>query len=202
MTTCLLTYSSFVCCSLFLPTQTAQPEQLTLALPPILQNDLPNLHGFVDADMTLGLWTKVALTTLAPCKQLDADQFSLCLWQQFNFLYREEDWFVFPLTIHLDVSGQLHMLLLLRGLIVYHKGFEAVEFVIIKVSAVSQDRLSSCVAGWLTLSSRFKISGLVHNRPFFYLAIPVWTHLLLAGFFLSDMAGCVVCVYWPIGWGL
>lgn len=54
--------------SVFLPTPTAEPEQLTLALPPISQKDSPNSHGFVDADVTLKLWKKVALTSLAPCK--------------------------------------------------------------------------------------------------------------------------------------
>ena len=54
-----------------------------------------NSHGFVDADVTLKLWKK-----------------------HFDYFYREEDWFVFPLTLHPDVSGRPHMLLLLEEFVI------------------------------------------------------------------------------------
>ncbi|KAM0747647.1 glycoside hydrolase/deacetylase [Meredithblackwellia eburnea MCA 4105] len=69
----------------------------------------PNSHGFVDADVTLKLWKK-----------------------HFDYFYREEEWFVFPLTIHPDVSGRPHMLLILEELIEYINGHEGVEWVTMK----------------------------------------------------------------------
>ncbi len=54
--------------------------------------------------------------------------------QHFDYFHREEDWFVFPLTIHPDVSGRPHMLLILEELIEYLQGFEGVEFVTMAVS--------------------------------------------------------------------
>ena len=54
---------------------------------------------------------------------------------------------MFPLTIHPDVSGRPHMLLILEELIEYFKGFEGVEFVTMKVGLVFRARLSPCVAG-------------------------------------------------------
>ncbi|GAA6012633.1 hypothetical protein JCM10207_009063 [Rhodosporidiobolus poonsookiae] len=65
-----------------------------------------NSHGYVDTDTTLKLWKK-----------------------HFDYFYREEDWFVFPLTIHPDVSGRPHVLMMLEELIEYLQGFEGVEFV-------------------------------------------------------------------------
>ncbi|GAA5885043.1 hypothetical protein JCM6882_007207 [Rhodosporidiobolus microsporus] len=66
-------------------------------------------HGFVDADVTLKLWKS-----------------------HFDYFYREEDWFVFPLTIHPDVSGRPNVLMIVEKLIEYCQGFEGFEFVTMK----------------------------------------------------------------------
>ncbi|KIY69952.1 glycoside hydrolase/deacetylase [Cylindrobasidium torrendii FP15055 ss-10] len=66
-------------------------------------------HGFVDADVTLKLWEK-----------------------HFEYFYREYDWFIFPLTIHPDVSGRPHVLLILEELIEWTNGHEGVEWVTMK----------------------------------------------------------------------
>lgn len=50
-----------------------------------------NSHGFVDTDVTLKLWKK-----------------------HFTYFHREYDWFVFPLTLHPDVSGHPHLILILE----------------------------------------------------------------------------------------
>ncbi|KAF8901419.1 hypothetical protein CPB85DRAFT_1439109 [Mucidula mucida] len=68
-------------------------------------------HGFVDADVTLKLWKKA---------------------RHFEYFYREYDWFVFPLTIHPDVSGRPHMLLILEELIEWINTHEGVEWVTMK----------------------------------------------------------------------
>ena len=69
-------------------------------LPPhMFIKDAPNSHGFVDARTTLELWKS-----------------------HFKYFYREEEWFVFPLTIHPDVSGRPHMLLILEELIEWING--------------------------------------------------------------------------------
>jgi peptidoglycan/xylan/chitin deacetylase (PgdA/CDA1 family) len=45
------------------------------------------------------------------------------LWRdQFDWVYREYDWAVFPLTIHPDVSGRPQVLLMLERLIEYISG--------------------------------------------------------------------------------
>ncbi|GAA6035022.1 hypothetical protein JCM8097_002147 [Rhodosporidiobolus ruineniae] len=67
---------------------------------------MPNSHGFVDVDVTLKLWKK-----------------------HFTYFYRENDWFVFPLTIHPDVSGRPHVLLMLEEFIEWLQTHEGVEFV-------------------------------------------------------------------------
>ncbi|KAI5475429.1 arp2/3 complex subunit Arc16 [Pseudohyphozyma bogoriensis] len=63
-------------------------------------------HGFVDSDVTLKLWKK-----------------------HFDYFYREYDWCCFPLTIHPDVSGRPHMVLILEELIEYINSHEGVEWV-------------------------------------------------------------------------
>lgn len=62
-------------------------------------------HGYVDADVTLKLWKA-----------------------HFDYFYREEDWFVFPLTLHPDTAGRPHVLMTVEKLIEYIKTFEGVEF--------------------------------------------------------------------------
>ena len=48
------------------------------------------------------------------------------LWRdQFDWVYREYDWAVFPLTIHPDVSGRPQVLLMLERLIEYIRGIRA-----------------------------------------------------------------------------
>lgn len=52
------------------------------------------------------------------------------LWRdQFDWVYREMDYAVFPITIHPDVSGRPQVLLMLERLIEYFKGHESVKFV-------------------------------------------------------------------------
>ncbi|GAA5990681.1 hypothetical protein JCM10908_003186 [Rhodotorula pacifica] len=62
-------------------------------------------HGYVDADVTLKLWKA-----------------------HFDYFYREEEWFVFPLTLHPDTAGRPHVLMTVERLIEYIKTFEGVEF--------------------------------------------------------------------------
>lgn len=64
--------------------------------------DAPNSHGFVDARSTLQLWK-----------------------DHFTYFYREEESFVFPLTIHPDTSGRPHLLLVLEELIEWINGHGA-----------------------------------------------------------------------------
>ena len=49
----------------------------------------PNSHGFVNARDTEDLWR-----------------------DHFDYFYREHDEFIFPITIHPDVSGRPHLLLM------------------------------------------------------------------------------------------
>jgi peptidoglycan/xylan/chitin deacetylase (PgdA/CDA1 family) len=52
------------------------------------------------------------------------------LWKdQFDWVYRELDYGVFPITIHPDVSGRPQVLLMLERLIEYIGGHEGVEWV-------------------------------------------------------------------------
>lgn len=88
-------------------------------LPPhLFIKSAPNSHGFVDARVTLQLWK-----------------------DHFTYFYREEDWFVFPLTIHPDTSGRPHLLLILEELIEWINGHGEL---------FSCPRI--CPARWLTLS--------------------------------------------------
>jgi hypothetical protein len=51
------------------------------------------------------------------------------LWRDpFDWVYREYDWAVFPLTIHLDVSGRPQVLLMLERLIEYISGHSSVRW--------------------------------------------------------------------------
>jgi peptidoglycan/xylan/chitin deacetylase (PgdA/CDA1 family) len=52
------------------------------------------------------------------------------LWRdQFDWVYRELDYAIFPITVHPDVSGRPQVLLMLERLIDYIKGHEGVRFV-------------------------------------------------------------------------
>ncbi len=76
-------------------------------LPPMLfMKAAPNSHGFVNP--------------------LDIEQ----LWRdQFDWMYRELDYAVFPITVHPDVSGRPQVLLMLERLIEYINGHEGVRWV-------------------------------------------------------------------------
>lgn len=66
----------------------------------------PNSHGFVNARDVEDIWR-----------------------DHFDYFYREYDDFIFPLTIHPDVSGRPHALLMHERLIEHMKRHEGVEFV-------------------------------------------------------------------------
>ena len=52
------------------------------------------------------------------------------LWKDhFTYFYREYDEFIFPMTIHPDVSGRPHVLLMHERLIEWINGHEGVEWV-------------------------------------------------------------------------
>lgn len=58
------------------------------------------------------------------------------LWRdQFDWVYRELDYGVFPITLHPDVSGRPQVLLMLERLFEYWSGYEGVEFVTFEMSA-------------------------------------------------------------------
>ncbi len=62
-------------------------------------------HGYVDTEVIFNLWKS-----------------------QFDFAYREYDHFVFPISIHPQVSGKPHVILLHERLIEYINTFEGVEW--------------------------------------------------------------------------
>lgn len=76
-------------------------------LPPMMFiKDAPNSHGFVNARDVEDIWR-----------------------DHFDYFYREYDEFIFPLTVHPDVSGRPHALLMHERLIEHMKKHEGVEFV-------------------------------------------------------------------------
>ena len=76
-------------------------------LPPMLFiKGAPNSHGFVNPRDIEELWR-----------------------DQFDYCYREHDEFVFPITVHPDVSGRPQVLLMHERLIEYFKTHDGVEFV-------------------------------------------------------------------------
>ncbi|TWU70634.1 hypothetical protein ED733_001331 [Metarhizium rileyi] len=76
-------------------------------LPPMMFiKNAPHSHGFVNARDVEDIWR-----------------------DHFDYFYREYDEFVFPLTIHPDVSGRPHVLLMHERLIEHMKRHEGVEFV-------------------------------------------------------------------------
>lgn len=75
-------------------------------LPPMMfMKASPNSHGFVTPRQIEELWR-----------------------DQFDWLYRELDYGVFPITIHPDVSGRPQVLLMLERLIDYISGHEGVRW--------------------------------------------------------------------------
>jgi peptidoglycan-N-acetylglucosamine deacetylase len=76
-------------------------------LPPMMFiKKAPNSHGFVNPRDIEQIWR-----------------------DQFDWVYREMDYAVFPITIHPDVSGRPQVLLMLERLYEYMKGHAGVRFV-------------------------------------------------------------------------
>ncbi|SMX67443.1 hypothetical protein BLIN9172_00576 [Brevibacterium linens ATCC 9172] len=76
-------------------------------LPPMLfVKSSPNSHGFVDPRDIETLWR-----------------------DQFDWVYRELDYAIFPITIHPDVSGRPQVLLMLERLLDYIGGHDGVKIV-------------------------------------------------------------------------
>lgn len=76
-------------------------------LPPMMFiKKSPNSHGFVNPRDIEQMWK-----------------------DQFEWVYREMDYAVFPITIHPDVSGRAQVLLMLERLIEHFKQHEGVKFV-------------------------------------------------------------------------
>jgi len=65
----------------------------------------PNSHGFVNPRHLEEIWR-----------------------DQFDWVYREYDYAVFPITIHPDVSGRPQVLLMLERLIEYINGHDGVRW--------------------------------------------------------------------------
>jgi len=76
-------------------------------LPPMLFiKGAPNSHGYVNPRDIEQMWR-----------------------DQFDYIYREEDYAVFPITIHPDVSGKPQVLLMLERFIEYVSGHSGVRWV-------------------------------------------------------------------------
>ncbi|KAK5106684.1 hypothetical protein LTS08_000805 [Lithohypha guttulata] len=76
-------------------------------LPPMMfMKKVPNSHGWVDTRSVEALWR-----------------------DHFDYFYREYDEFIFPMTVHPDVSGHPHVLLMHERLIEYINQHEGVEWV-------------------------------------------------------------------------
>lgn len=76
-------------------------------LPPMMFiKSAPNSHGFVNARDVEDIWR-----------------------DHFDYFYREYDDFIFPITLHPDVSGRPHALLMHERLIEHFNKHEGVEFV-------------------------------------------------------------------------
>jgi peptidoglycan/xylan/chitin deacetylase (PgdA/CDA1 family) len=73
---------------------------------PLCRKAVPNSHGWVDVRSVESLWR-----------------------DHFDYFYREYDEFIFPMTIHPDVSGRPHVLLMHERLIEYINSHEGVEWV-------------------------------------------------------------------------
>jgi len=76
-------------------------------LPPLMfMKKVPNSHGWVDVRTVEQLWK-----------------------DHWDYFYRDYDEFIFPMTIHPDVSGRPHVLLMHERLIEYINSHEGVEWV-------------------------------------------------------------------------
>jgi len=76
-------------------------------LPPMMFiKKAPNSHGFVNPRQIEEMWC-----------------------DQFDWVYREYDYAIFPITIHPDVSGRPQVLLMLERLFKYIAGHRGVRFV-------------------------------------------------------------------------
>jgi peptidoglycan/xylan/chitin deacetylase (PgdA/CDA1 family) len=76
-------------------------------LPPMMFiKKAPNSHGFVNPRDIEQMWR-----------------------DQFDWVYREMDYAVFPITIHPDVSGRPQVLMMLERLIDHMKAHDGVRFV-------------------------------------------------------------------------
>ena len=76
-------------------------------LPPMMFiKKAPNSHGFVNPRDIEDMWR-----------------------DQFEWVYREYDYAVFPITIHPDVAGRPHVLMMLERLFTYMNRFPGVKFV-------------------------------------------------------------------------
>ena len=75
-------------------------------LPPMMfMKKAPNSHGFVNPHDIEQMWR-----------------------DQFDWVYREMDYGIFPFTIHPDVSGRPQVLMMLERLIDYINGHDGVEW--------------------------------------------------------------------------
>jgi peptidoglycan/xylan/chitin deacetylase (PgdA/CDA1 family) len=82
-------------------------------LPPMMFiKKAPNSHGFVNPRDIEQMWR-----------------------DQFDWVYRENDYAVFPITIHPDVSGRPQVLLMLERLFEYMSGHAGVKFVLMEEMA-------------------------------------------------------------------
>jgi peptidoglycan/xylan/chitin deacetylase (PgdA/CDA1 family) len=82
-------------------------------LPPMMFiKQSPNSHGFVSPRDIEQLWR-----------------------DQFDWIYREMDYGVFPVTLHPDVSGRPQVLLMLERLIEYWRGHDGVRFLTMEEAA-------------------------------------------------------------------
>ncbi|MCI2420885.1 polysaccharide deacetylase [Saccharopolyspora sp. K220] len=82
-------------------------------LPPMMfVKQSPNSHGFVNPRDIETLWR-----------------------DQFDWVYREMDYGVLPVTLHPDVSGRPQVLLMLERLIEYWRGHEGVRFITMEEAA-------------------------------------------------------------------
>lgn len=89
-------------------------------LPPMMFiKKSPNSHGFVNPRDIEQMWR-----------------------DQFDWVYREYDYAIFPITIHPDVSGRPQVLLMLERLFEYISSHEGVRFVTMNEMADDYDRRS------------------------------------------------------------
>ena len=92
-------------------------------LPPMMfMKKVPNSHGFVNARDVEDIW-RVSLPQSLAVDPANVEK------DHFDYFYREYDEFIFPMTIHPDVSGRPHALLMHERLIEHINKHEGVEWV-------------------------------------------------------------------------